>query len=113
MIFRLRTGHYRLGAHLHKLKVVTTPQCHWNTEHQTPEHVLQRCPTYDSIRKNNGRKIWGRKRRPAADCGVHGRSKPHDLNSRSIKKLYNDDDDDEDEEEDEFTRTKIFSFEGN
>ena len=39
--------------------------------------------------------------------GVHGCSKPHDLNSRSIKKLYNED------EEEEFTRTKIFSFEGN
>ena len=68
MIFRLRTGHCRLGAHLYKLKVVTTPQCHCNTEHQTPKHLLQRCPTYDSIRKNiwpqpktMEEKLWGEK----------------------------------------------------
>ena len=54
MLFRLRTRHCGLGAQLYKLKVVTTPQCHCTTEHQTPEHVLQRCPTYDSIRKH----IW-------------------------------------------------------
>ena len=54
MILRQRTGHCRLGAHLFKLKVVTTPRCHCNTEHQTPERVLQICPTYESIMKS----IW-------------------------------------------------------
>ena len=94
LIFRLRTGHCRLGAYLYKLKVVTTPQCQCNTDHKIPEYVLQRCPTYDSIKKthlvttqDNGRKPLGRKRRPAADCGVRGDSKLHDQNSRSLKKL--------------------------
>ena len=36
-------------------------------------------------------KQWGKtlggKRRPAADCGIRGGSKPHDLNSRSTQKL--------------------------
>ena len=93
MIFRLRTGHCRLGAHFYKLKVVTTPQCHWNTEHQTLENVLQRCPTYDSISKNiwsqpktMEEKLWG-ERDDLLLTGVCGGSKPHDLNSRNIKKL--------------------------
>ena len=37
--------------------------------------------------QNNGRKTLGWKRRPAANYGVRGGSKPHDLNSRSINKL--------------------------
>ena len=46
MLFRLRTGHCRLGAQLYKLKVITTPQCHCNTEHQTLEKEL---PTAASL----------------------------------------------------------------
>ena len=51
VIFRLRTGPFRPGAHLYKFKVVTTPRRHSNTERKTQEHVLQICPTYDSVRK--------------------------------------------------------------
>ena len=41
VIFRLRTGHCRLNAHLHtKMKLVPSPTCPCGLEDQTPEHVL-------------------------------------------------------------------------
>ena len=82
MIFRLRTGHCRLGAHLYKLEVVTAPQ-------YQEKHLL--------TTQNNGRKTLGRKRRPTADCGVCGGSKHHDLNS-SIHKLNAEEEEEEEKE---------------
>ena len=63
-----------------------------NTEHQTSEHVLQRCPTYDSIRKQiwsqpktTEEKLWGK--RDDLLLTVEFVEAANDLNSRSIKKL--------------------------
>ena len=41
---RLRSGHNRLNAHIHrKLKIVPFPTCPCGEEDQTTEHVLQIC----------------------------------------------------------------------
>ena len=41
---RLRSGHNRLNAHMHrKLKVYPSPMCPCGEEDQTTEHVFQRC----------------------------------------------------------------------
>ena len=49
-ILRLRTGHCRLKAHLNrKLHMVDSPNCACGAD-ETPEHVLQVCPKYNSQR---------------------------------------------------------------
>ena len=53
-ILRLRTGHCRLNAHMYRLKLATTPLCPCGTAPQTPEHVLQTCPNFSSLRQ----KTW-------------------------------------------------------
>ena len=53
-IFRLRTGHCRLKAHLHHLKLAPSPYCHCGQERQTPEHILQQCPLLADLRQS----IW-------------------------------------------------------
>lgn len=65
-IYRLRTGHCRLRAHMHRLKLAPTPQCTCGTGLQTPEHVLQTCPLLDKTRKDTWatqttlcNKLWG------------------------------------------------------
>ena len=45
-IFRLRTGHCRLRAHLYRLGISHTPDCLCETGPQTPEHILQSSPLY-------------------------------------------------------------------
>ena len=54
IILRLRTGHCRLNAHMHRLKLATTPLCPCGKAPQTPEHVLQTCPNFSSLRQ----KTW-------------------------------------------------------
>ena len=54
ILFRLRTGHCRLLAHLHRLKIAYTDECPCGTGPQTPEHVLLSCPTHEPLR----REIW-------------------------------------------------------
>ena len=45
ILMRLRTGHNRLNAHMHrKLKLAPTPSCPCGHEEQTSDHILQRCP---------------------------------------------------------------------
>jgi hypothetical protein len=51
VIYRLRTGHCGLRAHLKRL-VVDTPLCQCGNADQTPEHILQDCPNFAGIRKN-------------------------------------------------------------
>ena len=52
ILFRLRTGHNRMHAHMHgKLKIGTTDRCPCNTGPMTTEHLLQICPTQDALRK--------------------------------------------------------------
>ena len=44
VLARLRSGHNRLNAHMHrKLKIVPSPTCPCGEEDQTTEHILQRC----------------------------------------------------------------------
>ena len=54
IIFRLRTGHCRLLAHLYRLKISHTDECPCGTGTQTPEHLLQECPQYNDLRE----KTW-------------------------------------------------------
>ena len=65
-IFRLRTGHCQLLAHLYRLKIAHTDECPCGTGPQTPEHVLQTCPTFDALRRQTWprdvelqEKLWG------------------------------------------------------
>ena len=67
-IFRLRTGHCRLRAHLYRLGLSHTPDCPCETGPHTPEHVLQSCPLHQAERTQqwpNGatlaEKLWGPK----------------------------------------------------
>ena len=62
IIFRLRTGHNRLKAHLHKmLKIGNTATCDCGTEEETADHLLQDCQLYQEQR----RKIWPHPATPA------------------------------------------------
>ena len=65
-IFRLRTGHCRLLAHLNRLHISHTDECPCGTSPQTPEHVLQTCPLLDNLRQaiwtegvDLQEKLWG------------------------------------------------------
>jgi ribonuclease HI len=49
-LFRLRTGHCRLRAHMYRLGLSHTPDCSCETGPQTPEHVLQSCPFFQEAR---------------------------------------------------------------
>ena len=54
-IFRLRTGHTRLKAHLFgKLKIGSTGLCNCKEADETVDHVLNECPLY--IQKRT--EIW-------------------------------------------------------
>jgi len=51
IVARLRTGHNRLKAHMHrKMKLVPSPICPCGLEDQTTEHILQRCPQFQRQR---------------------------------------------------------------
>ena len=62
-IFRLTAGHCQLLSHLHRLKISHSDEC---TGPQTPNHILQSCPTFDDLRRQTWpspveahRKLWG------------------------------------------------------
>ena len=50
-LFRLRTGHCRLLSHMYRLKISHTDECPCGTGIQTPEHILQDCPTFSTLRQ--------------------------------------------------------------
>ncbi|XP_070175569.1 uncharacterized protein [Littorina saxatilis] len=50
IIFRLRTGHCCLKAHLRRIGVAESATCDCGEGDQTPEHVLQACPLLDQLR---------------------------------------------------------------
>ena len=50
-IFRLRTGHSQLLSHLHRLKISHSDECPCGAGRQTPNHILQSCPTLDALRR--------------------------------------------------------------
>ena len=55
VMVRLRSGHNRLNAHMHKrYKLVPSPKCPCGVEDQTAEHVLQKCKRHDRERS----KTW-------------------------------------------------------
>ena len=57
ILFRLRTGHNRLNAHLYNmLKVGQTEMCPCSTAPQNTEHLLQECPRQAALR----REVWPR-----------------------------------------------------
>ena len=68
MIFRLRTGHCRLRAHMYRLGLSHSPDCPCETAPQTPEHILQECPLHQNARNQQwpsgatmAEKLWGTK----------------------------------------------------
>ncbi|XP_052257940.1 uncharacterized protein LOC127862720 [Dreissena polymorpha] len=51
IMVRLRSGHNRLNAHMHKkYRLAPSPTCPCGTEDQTAEHILQRCKRHDQER---------------------------------------------------------------
>ena len=56
-IFRLRTGHCRLNAHMHKINLSTSPACPCGTGIQNPQHILMECPTHLQARN----RIWAQR----------------------------------------------------
>lgn len=65
-IFRLRTGHCRLLGHLFRLRVSHTDECPCGTGPQSVEHVLQHCPSHQTLRLEAWptsldlrQKLWG------------------------------------------------------
>ncbi|XP_041375286.1 uncharacterized protein LOC121388124 [Gigantopelta aegis] len=57
-IFRMRTGHCRLLSHLYRLRLAHTDECPCGTDAQTPEHILQSCPSYSILRQETWRIRW-------------------------------------------------------
>ena len=54
-LIRIHTGHNRLNSHMHRrMNLVPSPLCTCETEDQTTEHILQRCPSYQHLRDQ----IW-------------------------------------------------------
>ena len=65
-IFRLRTGQCQLLSHLYRLKISHSDECPCSIGPQTPNHILQSCPTFDTLRCQTWpspvdarRKLWG------------------------------------------------------
>lgn len=66
IIYRLRTGHCRLRAHLKRLHLADSALCACTHSDQTPTHILQDCPLYTSQRNQAwphgadlNTKLWG------------------------------------------------------
>ena len=49
ILFRLRTGHSRLNAHVYKFKVGESEMYPCNADIMTAEHLLQHCPLCDAM----------------------------------------------------------------
>ena len=65
-IFRLRTGHCGLSAHLKRIGISDTSLCECGQADQTPDHILQSCPKYAERRQltwlqgaDLATKLWG------------------------------------------------------
>ena len=53
ILFRLRSGHNRLNAHMYnKFKVGESEMCPCNADIMTAEHLLQHCPIHDAMRQD-------------------------------------------------------------
>ena len=51
LIFRMRTGHCGLRAHLKRIGVTATATCQCGQADQTPAHILQDCPLFEEQRQ--------------------------------------------------------------
>ena len=65
-ISRLRSGHSQLLSPLHRLKISHTDECPCSTSPQTPNHILQSCPSFNTLRHQTWPspvdaqgKVWG------------------------------------------------------
>ena len=55
ILFRLRTGHNRLNAHMcSKFMVGESEMCRCNADIMTAEHLLQHCQLHDALRRD----VW-------------------------------------------------------
>ena len=70
IIFRVRTGHCRLLSHLYRLRLAHTDECPCGTDSQTPEHILQSCPSHNTLRQENLAISSGPKRETLGTDGV-------------------------------------------
>ena len=53
ILFKLRTGHNRLNAHMYsKFKVGESEMCPCNADIMTAEHLLQHCQLHDAMRRD-------------------------------------------------------------
>ena len=53
ILFRLRTGHNRLNAHMYsRFKVGESEMCPCNADIMTAEHLLKHCQLHDVLRQN-------------------------------------------------------------
>ena len=53
ILFRFRTGHRRLNAHMYnKFKVGESEMCPCNADIMTAEHLLQHCRLHDAMRRD-------------------------------------------------------------
>ena len=66
LIFRMRTGHCGLRAHLKKIGATATATCQCGQGDQTPAHILQDCPLFEEQRQETWpggadlkMKLWG------------------------------------------------------
>ena len=66
LIYRLRTGHCRLRAHLRRLHLTDSALCACTQSDQTPAHILQDCHLYTAQRNQTwpegadlNTKLWG------------------------------------------------------
>ena len=66
LIFRMRTGHCGLRAHLKKIGATATATCQCGQGDQTPAHILQDCPLFEEQRQETwpggadlNMKLWG------------------------------------------------------
>ena len=63
---KLGTGHCQLLSHFRRLKMSHSDECPCGTGPQTPNHILQSCPTFDTLRRqilpspvDIQKKLWG------------------------------------------------------
>ena len=66
IIYRLRTGHCCLRAHLSRLHITDSALCACTQSEQTPAHILQNCPLFTAQRNQTwpegadlNTKLWG------------------------------------------------------
>ena len=90
-IFRLRTGHCGLSAHLKKTGISDTSLRECRQADQTPDHVLQSCPIYTERHQltwlqgaNLATKLWGSAEDLCWTAGICGINQTDDLTCTAV-----------------------------